>query len=291
MWTTRSLLEWTTDAFKRQDIDSARLDAELLLADTLKTDRLQLFLNIDRPASEDERGQFRDRVQKRLEGASVAAIVGFREFYGRRFRVTAETLIPRPETELLVEAAIHAAQENGYKSFVDVGTGSGCIGLTVSQEVSGLSGTLMDIDSAALAIAKINRDQYADTGAVKLVCADALDRASWSGNSCFEMVIANPPYLTAEEYASAAAEVQSEPKQALCWGKNGDGADWYRSFIPLLPGILVKGGWVGFEIGIGQAPEVVRLMKEIGIADPEVMQDYSQRNRVVTGRLKQDVTV
>lgn len=286
-WTTRSLLGWTVEAFARRGIDSARLDAELLLGDTLQMDRLRLFMEYDRPASRDECDRYRALVQRRLEGVSTAAILGRREFYGREFVVGEGVLIPRPETEGLVDRILDRCSSDSLR-FVDLGTGSGCIGITLACERPDWDGMLVEKDATALAFARQNQAALAPEHALQIVYDDALQPEPWAQGRRFDLLVANPPYLTRSERESAAPEVLGEPLEALCYGDNADGADWYRALASILPDVMAGEGWLALEIGIRQGAIVSSLLKDVGATAIEIQRDFADHERFVLARWSKD---
>ncbi len=286
-WTIKKLLDWTQSAFLNKGISSAALDAQLLLGQVLKLDRLQLFMQHERPASDEERQVFRRLVKRRLAGECVAYILGQREFYSREFVVGPGVLVPRSETELLVEKALTSLariqeQKTADKPLLwaDLGAGSGCIGLTIACEATTTKGDLYENSAAALHWCRSNMERLQAElgGRVSLIDQDVLD---FVPSQKYDLVVSNPPYLTAAEMGSASPEVQLEPSAAL-HGGGDDGADWYRTFIPQLPQWLEGGGCFLCEIGIQQGPLVVRLLEQQGLHDIVVYKDYSGYERIVT---------
>jgi release factor glutamine methyltransferase len=205
---------------------TARLDAELLCAQALGIRRLDLYLQFDRPLDEHELSGIRELLRRRGKGEPVAYITGTREFYGRAFTVTNDVLIPRPDTETLVERALLAlrAREGRPARVADLGTGSGCIAITIAAEVPGTEVVATDISAAALAVARANAERL-DVAAAFVECswADALDGP-------IDLVVSNPPYVTTSELADVDRDVRDfEPHGALLAG--ADGMDAYRALL------------------------------------------------------------
>ena len=208
---------------------SARLDSELLCAQALGIRRLDLYLQFDRPLDEHELSAIRELVRRRGKGEPVAYITGTREFYGRPFTVTGEVLIPRPDTETIVERALLAvrAVDGRPARVADLGTGSGCIAITLAAEVPGTDVVATDVSAAALEVARANAERL-DAGVVFVESswADSLDGA-------FDLIVSNPPYVTTDELAGVDRDVRDfEPHGALLGGV--DGLDAYRSLLASL---------------------------------------------------------
>ncbi len=208
---------------------SARLDSELLCAQALGIRRLDLYLQFDRPLDEQELSAIRELVRRRGKGEPVAYITGTREFYGRPFTVTSDVLIPRPDTETIVERSLLAlrALDGRPTRVADLGTGSGCIAITVAAEVPGSDVVATDVSAAALEVARANAERL-DVAATFVDCswADALDGA-------YDLIVSNPPYVTTDELAGVDRDVRDfEPHGALLGGV--DGLDAYRALLASL---------------------------------------------------------
>lgn len=282
-------MRWTTQALGERGVDSARLDAELLLGAVIGQDRLAMFMDYDRPASEAERERYRAMVRRRLSGECVAYILGNRDFYGRSFAVGPGVLVPRPETEQLCDLVLEVmpqvqAREHEPWRLLDVGTGSGCLGLTLALERPLWQVEMWEISDAARVWAERNCELYAQElgGRAQLLASDAMQALPGQRP---QLVVSNPPYLTDAELASASPEVQHEPRTALVGGGE-DGLDWYRRFIPRLPQIVARGGWFGCEIGVAQGPAVVQLLRAAGASDAQIRPDFTGRDRFVTAWFK-----
>jgi release factor glutamine methyltransferase len=205
---------------------SARLDSELLCAQALGLRRIDLYLQFDRPLDEQELTSIRELVRRRGKGEPVAYITGTREFYGRPFTVTPDVLVPRPDTETLVQRAIASLRDRpgAQLRVADLGTGSGCIAITLGAEVPGMRVLATDVSAAAIAVARANATALGiDVELVACSWADALDGA-------FDLIVSNPPYVTTEELAAVDRDVRDfEPRGALLGGD--DGLDAYRALL------------------------------------------------------------
>jgi release factor glutamine methyltransferase len=285
-WTIEAVLRWATEDFRTRAIESPRLDAELLLAHALSTTRIGLIVAAKRPLSRDELARFRELVKRRRGLEPVAYILGRREFYGRTFRVDRRVLVPRPETEILVETALFRTK---YASMsmraLDVCTGSGCVAITLARQRP--TGFVMATDASADAIA-VARENANRLGAynVALRTGDLFaavasgPEAAWG----FDLVTANPPYIASPEIASLPPDVRDyEPRVALDGG--ADGLAVLRGIVAGAPDRLRDGGVLAVEIGAGQATGVADLFERAGFTRVEVARDYARIERVVSGVL------
>ena len=250
-WTIREVLDWTTEDFAGRGIDSPRLDAELLVAEALGTDRVGLYLDLHRPLVDVERSSIRPLVARRREREPVAYILGHRDFYGRRFHVTADVLIPRPDTETLVDHALECIPDDQPCRVLDIGTGSGAIAVTIAAERPLAMVTATDISEAALNVAAGNAERLGVSDRIRLERADLL-----SGTEQYDLIVSNPPYIARSEMQSLQAEVREhEPSGALEAGE--DGLDIIRALLVATEGAAATGAQLLVEVGVGQAPSVV----------------------------------
>jgi release factor glutamine methyltransferase len=239
-WTPLKLLAWTQDFFAKKGIDAPRLTAEVLLAHALSCDRVRLYLDFDRPLGDAELARFRDLVRRRAEGEPAAYLVGRKEFYGRPFRVDARVLVPRPETELVLEAALAALPEGGRA--LDLCTGSGCLAVSIALERPGATVLATDVSEEALAVA---RENAAALGAeVEFATGDLW--AAVHADSRFDVVVSNPPYIPAHELAGLPREVRREPCIALDGGE--EGLSLLRRIVAGAPTRLRAGGTLCLEM-------------------------------------------
>ena len=263
--------------------ESPRLDAELLAAHALQLRRIDLYLQFETPLDEAQLAAVRGLVRRRGEGEPVAHITGVREFHGRPFKVTPDVLIPRPETESLVQLALAEARrragDGGGLVIADIATGSGCIAVTLAAELPGARVLASDVSEAALAVAEANVRAAEVTGRVELY------EGSWAGplqGLEVDMVVSNPPYIARTQLAGLARDVRDhEPVLALDGG--ADGLDAYRELLPSVATILRPGGWVGLEVDIEAAEQVAELgLAAFSGATTAIHPDLSGRPRVVT---------
>ena len=278
------VLRLSTDYLAQHGSTSPRLDAELLLAHALDVRRLDLYLLHDRPLREPELGATRELVRRRASGEPVAYITGVREFYNRAFAVTPAVLIPRPETETLVEVALRRLRElNGGAghTVADLGTGSGCIAVTLAAELPNLHVVATDISSAALGVARGNAITHDVDERLTLIDGD------WAGplTAPVDVVVSNPPYVTSEELAATARDVRDfEPPPALDGGS--DGLDAYRALLASLHGATRPGATMLLEIDPRRAGLVADVVRsEFAGARVSFHEDLTRRDRVLEARL------
>ena len=287
-WTVRRVASWMSSDFEARGIESARLDADLLLAHALGCDRVQLYLDLDRPLTDAERGRVRELVGRRRDREPVAYILGRREFFGRRFAVTSDVLIPRPDTETLVEAALARLSEDAEGLVVDLCTGSGIVGITLALERPGIRVALCDVSASALAIAKLNAEAHGIGARVDIFVGDLFE-ALPTDAPLASLVTVNPPYVAETERDTLAPEIrQHEPPIALFAGS--DGLDVLRKLAEAVPERLSPGGRFMTEVGMGQAPSVTASLTARGLIDVAVHRDLAGIERVVEGTRPPDGT-
>lgn len=271
-WTIREVLDWTTSDFSTRAIATPRLDAELLVAQALGIDRVGLYLDLDRPLLDDERAEIRALVGRRRNREPVAYILGYRDFYGRRFSVNSSVLIPRPDTETLIEHALACIPEDAPFRVLDVGTGSGAIALTLAAERPLATVTGTDISEDSLAIASMNAKQLGLEDRVRLEKANLVNEGSK-----YDLVISNPPYVTHGEIAELEPEVRDyEPALALEGGE--DGLDVVRALVSAAAGVTCAGAQMLIEVGAGQAELALAIAERSEAWTP--VGSYPDLNRI-----------
>jgi release factor glutamine methyltransferase len=276
-WTVLRVLRWTAGYFRERGLDSPRLDAELLLADTLGVDRVGLYLRYDQPLTDEELAAYRRRVARRVKNEPVAYILGKAEFWSLSLKVAPAVLIPRPDTEVLVEEALVRGGERAR--VLDVGTGSGAIVLALASERPDWSFAALDLSQEALQIAQENARRHEMDGRISFVHGDLAHLPEGP----FDLIVANPPYVPRGELAGLMADVRDyEPVQALDGGE--DGLDAYRALAAQAISRLSPGGCLLVEIGARQQNDVGRLFEEAGLVDVATRTDYAGIERVVSGR-------
>ena len=281
-WTILGVLDWTAARFTREGVESPRVDAEVLLAHCLGLERIRLYMDHDKPMAAEELAAYRAVVQRRLTGEPVAYITGTREFWSLSLEVDPAVLIPRPETELLVELAL-ARCEGGDPVLADVGTGSGAIAIALAHELP--RATVMALDSSAGALDVARRNAARHGVALTILQGDLLEPLSGHEElqGRLDLVVSNPPYVTTAEMEQLPRHVGDfEPRQALCGG--ADGLDVYRRLVPGAAGALRPGGHLVLEIGHTQAGALSALMEQAGYVEISVHQDLAGLDRAVVGR-------
>ena len=285
VWTIARLLTWTTDFFHEHGIESPRLDAEVLLSAVLGRDRMYLYVHFDEPLEPDELARFRAYVKERAAHVPLAYVLGRREFMGLDFRVTRDTLIPRPDTEVLVQCALdflRARTDGGANDLriADIGTGTGAIALSVIHYTEGACADVVDISPAAAAVARENAEKLGLTESLDVHVGDLL--APLAGRS-YDMILSNPPYIPTADIAGLMPEVcRYEPHLALDGG--ADGLDIYRRLMADAPILLKDGGAIAVEVGMDEAEAVAVLaIAHPRIVRTEILKDLAGIERVVVG--------
>jgi release factor glutamine methyltransferase len=281
-WTVGALLRWATDDFRARGIESSRLDAELLLASALHSTRVQLIVESARPLDADELARFRELVKRRRAREPVAYLLGEREFYGRTFRVDARVLVPRPDTETLVEVALARTKACSMSMrALDVCTGSGCVAVTLARERPTSRVVGADASAGALEVARANALRL---GAYNVAFREADLFEGLAPLGPFDVVVANPPYIPSGELESLPPEIRLfEPRGAVDGG--ADGLTLVRRVVAEARPLLAPGGVLAVEVGAGQAPAVEALLRAGPYVAVEVARDYGRVERVVSAVL------
>ncbi len=277
MWTTLKLIEWTTEYFAKHGIPNSRLDAELLLSHVLKKKRIELYLDFEKVVSENDLAAFKGLIQRRSKREPLQYIVGVQDFYGVPINVTPAVLIPRPETELLVERIIKLATSHQPPvTILDLCTGSACIIAALANELPNARFVGTDISPAALDVARQNIDKWKDR--VELLHGNIFEPVC---SRQFDIITSNPPYVSEGEFATLQPEVRDfEPKEALVSGK--DGLEIIREIINNAHSFLKPGGLLVMEMGDGQADAVRRIITDSGhYNEPELVKDYGGIERII----------
>jgi release factor glutamine methyltransferase len=282
-WTVLSLVDWAATYLAERGFDEPRLHVELLLASVLKIARLDLYLQFDRPLLPQELTAFKALFRRRLNHEPLQYILGETEFMGLRFAVNASVLIPRPETELLVEKALTLIRGLGSRpvSVVDIGTGSGNIAIAIAHFAPTATVTALDVSQDALATARANceRNQVSN---VHLEQADIF--AEPFGTRTFDLILSNPPYISLEEFARLQEEIRvHEPRTATT--DEGDGYRFIRRISSVASLHLKRGGFLMLEIGFGQEDAARRIAEAAGLTVEDLYPDFAGIPRVIAARL------
>lgn len=281
--TPRTVLDFLRRAtvfLAQHEVATPRLDAEVLLAFLLDAKRVDVYLRFDQPLGEAEVVAYRELVRRRGAGEPVAYLTGRREFWSRDVQVTPDVLIPRPETELLVERALaDIGDRTRALRVLDLGTGSGALALALATELPGAQVVALDVSPAAVAVARGNIESAGLADRVEVAISDWT--ASIDGGPCFDLIVCNPPYVETAVLGTLAAEVRQEPALALDGGP--DGLVAYRALVPLAMPLLASGGRMLLEIGEGQAEPVAALLGAAGSREVARYRDLAGIERVVGG--------
>jgi len=260
-----------------------RLDAGLLLAHVLSTDRVQLYVDYARPLQRRELDEFRQLAKRRAAREPVAYLTGTKEFWSMPFAVDRRVLIPRPDSETLLEEVLELfgpSDESPDFGFADVGTGSGCLACALAGTYANSSGVAIDRDDGALVVARINLESHGLAGRVELFRGDLLEPVI---DRRFDLICANLPYIPSGELLSLSDDIRlHEPVAALDGGP--DGLETIRRLIGQAPGCLAPGGWLLLEVGDGQAGEVSRQCQAAGLVEVHTRRDLSRIERVVVAK-------
>lgn len=282
VWTIGKILKWTEEYFQKARLDSPRLDAEVLLAHVLKQpERIYLYVHFDQPLEQSELAAYRECIKRRVQHEPVAYITGHRDFMGLDFKVTKDTLIPRPDTEILVEAVLQRLPAAGENStLADIGTGTGAICLSLLNYLPKLRAMAVDISPGALAVAQENSLSLGLTQRVEFLQGDLLAPLKAKGE-LLNVIVSNPPYIPKADIATLAADVKAyEPMGALDGGE--DGLDFYRRLLAESGDLLKEGGFLAMEVGIHQACQLGALAKDMSQwGKCEILRDLAGIERVV----------
>lgn len=279
-WTIRRVLDWTRGHFDKQQVDDPRLTSEILLGHVLTLPRVKLYMDLDRPLSKDELATYRALIQRRLAGEPTQYLTGFREFYGRKFLVDPRVLIPRSETELLVEAALRDVKKDVPSRVLDLCTGSGCVAISIAAERPQASVWATDLMPGPMEVAKKNAEALGVDGRVTFFQGDLL--AAVPEGATFDVIVSNPPYVKSGDIATLQREVQKEPRTALDGG--ADGLDLIRRLVTDALPRLKPGGLLAIEIGDEQGNDVNELMTRAGCRDVRIEKDLARHDRIALGR-------
>jgi release factor glutamine methyltransferase len=276
-WTMLKVIQWTTEHFQQKGIDNPRLEAEVLLAHLLGIDRMGLYLNYETPLTEEERAAYREMIQRRTAGEPIAYIVGYKEFWSMRFAVSPECLIPRPETEHLVEEAMRIGNElQPPLRALEIGHGCGAVAIALATELEGAQIVATDISPGVRSLAQENIEAHGMGGRIQLILEDLYP----SGKGPFDLICSNPPYIPTGEILQLAPEVRDyEPLTALDGGE--DGLRFFREIAQGAPDFLAEGGWLLLEMGKGQDPQVAAILQGRGFTHIDLIPDYAGVKRVI----------
>jgi release factor glutamine methyltransferase len=277
-WHVLELLKVTEKLLKEKNIENSRLNAELLLSDVLKMPRIKLYLDFEKPLKEEEISKYRAKIRRRLNREPLQYILGYSEFYGLHFEVTHGVLIPRPETEILVEKAIEliSSFEMINPKILEIGTGSGCISIAVARKVNCVIDAI-DISEEAINIARRNSEANDTLSKINFLNKNIL--TGFTSFSGYDMVLCNPPYIPSNEFDLLQDEIKNfEPRSALT--DEGDGLSYYRKILELYKETSneIK---ILLELGDGKKDRVEKLLKNSNISNYQIFKDYHNIDRVL----------
>lgn len=282
-WTALKLLRWTAEYFEDENIsETPRLDADLLLADVLDLERVELYARFDTVVEDSDRAAFRALVKRRAEGEPVAYLVGRKSFWQLELAVDERALIPRPETEVLVEEALDHLPEDEPLSVVDIGTGAGAVALALADERPTYEIAATDFSQGAVELTRENVERLGFEEHIEVFHGDLFEALpdDWGP---LDAVVSNPPYVPAGEQDDLAVDIRKhEPDEALFGGP--DGLEIVERLVSRAAEELVDEGWLFIEIGAHQGSAVAERVEEAGFEAVGIRQDYADRDRVVRGR-------
>lgn len=280
--TVLEVIQRSTEFLKNKGVDSPRLQTELLLAHLLGVPRMQLYLNFERKLSQTELDNFRELIKRRGQREPLQHIVGSTSFCGLELAVNQEVLIPRPETELLAEGGWTFLNSVNTKdstlTALDLGTGSGCLGIALAVRCSGTQVVATDISAEALELARQNAARHNVLDHIDFLQGDAF--TALNSSKLFNLIISNPPYIPTAEIETLQIEVRDhDPRQALDGGP--DGLDFYRRIAAEARPFLKADGKIMLEFGDGQAPAIREIFESQKWIVEAILEDYNQRPRII----------
>jgi release factor glutamine methyltransferase len=283
MPTVLELINLSTGYLKNKGIESPRINAEILLAKVLNCKRLELYLSFDRPLAENEINIYREFIKRRGKNEPAQYIIGSVEFYGLEFKIDSSALIPRPETEILVETIIIAYKDFINLNILDIGTGSGIIAISLAKYLNDAKIYAVDSSETALALAKENAVINGVDDKISFVKYDIAIDENISAEK-FDLVVSNPPYISNEEYSKLQPELRVyEPRVALT--DESDGFKFFNIIARKIKSLLKENGKIFFEVGQGQASKVVDILRQEQFSNIKTKKDYLNIERVVSGEL------
>ena len=276
--TIAAQLKLATEKLKAAEVDSPRLDAEVLLAYVLHCRRLALYVKLKKVLTAEQITRYQNLIKRRLERIPVAYLTGHKEFMGLNFAVTPDVLIPRPDTEVLAQGVI----ENLYKfnrkiKIADLGTGSGAICVSILKFAENVTAAAVDISKKALDIAHFNAEKFNVDDKITFYEGNLFEPLA---GQTFEVIVSNPPYVSTADFKNLQPEIENEPEIALEGG--ADGLDFYRKIVEAAPKFLSDDGFLAMELGFKQSPAVKKLIEDNGnFKQIEIWKDLAGIERVI----------
>ena len=284
MLTVLESIKLSTEYLQKKGIESPRINAELLLASILNCKRLDLYLKFDQPLKEEEINLYREFISRRGKFEPLQYITGSVEFFGLEFKVNKSVLIPRPETEILVETLIYSAEKEENIDILDIGTGSGNIAVSVAKNLPNSNISAIDSSSEALLVAKENAILNSVANRINFINDSILNGIIYSAKK-YDIVVSNPPYISADEFQNLQPELKVyEPRTALT--DEGDGFSFFRIISSKTKNMLKEKGKLFFEVGKDQYKQVENILLENDFRNVTVKKDYLNIERVVYGEFE-----
>ena len=276
-WRVIDLINWAESYFKEKGFENPRSEIEWLLRAVLKCNRMDVYLRFEEPLSQSQLATLRSWVKRRLEREPLQYITGFCDFYGREFSVNEHVLIPRPETERLIDTALEKVKGLDSPSILDIGAGSGCIATTLGLEILGSTVLGIDVSEDAIGIANKNKEKLE----AENVSFQKMNILEQRPEGEFDVLVSNPPYIPKGEMDGLMKDVKDfEPTVALTDQK--DGLIFYKRFAEVGKEVVKSGGWIILEVGLEDHPSAVKnIFSESGFPDTELIKDYNGDDRVL----------
>jgi len=276
-WRIIDIIKWGEGYFKTKDFDSPKQEIEWLLCDLLGLKRIDLYVKFEDKINDANLNKLKSWINRRVKREPLQYITGKTEFYGLKFKTTPQALIPRPETERLVEIALHNIGENSDSKLLEIGTGSGCIPIAISNEKPSLNILSLDISKSALELAEIN----AELNNCKNIKFLEMDFLNETPKGKFDILLSNPPYIPVKEIEGIMPEVKNyEPRVALT--DNEDGLAFYHRIAKKIKTLIKPKGIILLEVGLGGHPQkVFSLFKEAGFNQLELIKDFNNNERIL----------
>lgn len=285
-WKIRDLIKFSIDLFHKKGIDEARLNTELLLSHALQCPRLSLYTDQERILSSSEFQKYQRLLERRINHEPYQYIIGSANFMGLNMRVDCRVLIPRPETETLVEQTMLFLEEHHSgksRNILDVGTGSGNVAIALTKLMRGITVFAIDVSEEALEVARLNASVHGVIDHIRFLHMNIFEPIHQFLTEKFDVVVSNPPYVSALEWESLQTEIRRyEPRSAVCDGK--DGFEFHRRLIEIAPFLLTDRGALILEVGFGQAEIVAQMMEDQNLSSIQIHPDLSGVPRVVIGQ-------
>jgi len=285
IWRVIDLINWTTNYLQEKGFQTPRTDVEWMLTSVLECSRVDLYTNFEKPLTSAETGEFKKLLKRRINHEPVQYIIGETEFMGLPFRVNPSVLIPRPETEILVEHAIDwlRARPKDSRKILEIGTGSGCIAISLARFVEGSDVTAIDVSEDALEVASKNEEINDVSDKISFQQLDILENEP--PEIPYDLIVSNPPYVSEEEFASLDRDIADfEPENALLAEEGG--LRFYRHFADKSPDWLTTDGQIFIEIGGShQSDSIQQIFNEHNWSDIKFIKDYNGQDRVLVARL------